>query len=70
MRRGEALGLRWSDLDLDTGRASIRQTVIAIKHKPELGTPKMAKGRRTVTLDSGTVAALGEHRNSKRPSGC
>jgi integrase len=62
LRRGEALGLRWSDLDLDTGRASIRQTVIAIRHTVMIGTPKTAKGRRTVTLDSGTVAALREHR--------
>jgi len=27
-----------------------------------LGTPKTAKGRRTITLDAGTVAALREHR--------
>lgn len=62
LRRGEALGLRWSDLDLDAGRASIRQTVIAVKHTAMLGTPKTAKGRRTVKLDKGTVAALREHR--------
>jgi integrase len=62
LRRSEALGLRWSDLDLDAGRASIRQTVIAIRHTVMIGTPKTAKGRRTVTLDSGTVAALREHR--------
>jgi integrase len=62
LRRGEALGLRWSDLDLDGGRASIRQTVIAVKHTALLGTPKTAKGRRTVTLDAGTVVALPEHR--------
>jgi integrase len=62
LRRGEALGLRWSDLDLDAGRASIRQTVIAIRHTVMIGTPKTAKGRRTVTLDSGTVTALREHR--------
>jgi integrase len=62
LRRGEALGLRWQDLDLDAGRASIRQTVIAIKHAVMIGTPKTAKGRRTITLDSGTVAALREHR--------
>jgi integrase len=62
LRRGEALGLRWQDLDLDEGRASIRQTIIAIKHTVTIGTPKTAKGRRTVTLDTGTVAALREHR--------
>jgi integrase len=49
LRRGEALGLRWSDLDLDAGRASIRQTVIAIRHTVMLGTQKTAKGRRTIT---------------------
>jgi len=62
LRRGEALGLRWADLDLDGARASIRQTIIAVKHTAMLGTPKTAKGRRTVTLDSGTAAALREHR--------
>lgn len=30
MRRGEALGLRWSDVDLAGGRCSIVQTVIAV----------------------------------------
>jgi integrase len=64
-RRGEVLGLRWSDLDLDTGRASIRQTVIAVRHTPMFGTPKTAKGRRTVKLDAGTVAALLEHRKQQ-----
>jgi integrase len=62
LRRGEALGLRWADLDLDGARASIRQTVIAVKRTALLGTPKTAKGRRTVTLESGTVTARREHR--------
>jgi integrase len=62
LRRGECLGLRWQDLDLDAGRASIRQTVIAIRHTVMMSTPKTASGRRTVRLDKGTVAALREHR--------
>jgi len=62
LRRGEALGLRWSDVDLDAGRIAIRQTVIVIHNRPQLGTPKTAKGRRTVVLDKGTVAALRAHR--------
>ncbi len=65
LRRGEALGLRWRDLDLAAGRAAIRQTVIAVRHTPMLGTPKTAKGRRTITLDKGTVAALREHRKAQ-----
>lgn len=62
MRRGEALGLRWSDLALDAGQASIRQTVIAVGHKVQFGTPKTAKGVRSVALDAGTVAKLRAHR--------
>ncbi len=62
MRRGEALGLRWSDADLDAGRAAIRQTVIAVNHVPTFGTPKTAKGRRTLSLDDNTVTVLREHR--------
>jgi integrase len=61
-RRGEVLGLRWTDLDLDAGRAAIRQTVIAVHHQVQLGEPKTARGRRTLDLDAVTVAALKEHR--------
>jgi integrase len=42
MRRGEALGLRWEDVDLEAGRASIRQTLIAVKHEVQFGSPKTA----------------------------
>ena len=65
MRRGEALGLRWADLDHDHGQAAIRQTVIVVNHAPALGTPKTAKGRRTVRLDKATMAALREHRTQQ-----
>jgi integrase len=62
MRRGECLGLRWSDVDLAAGRVSITQTVIAVNHHVRIGSPKTARARRTVVLDSGTVAALRDHR--------
>jgi integrase len=42
-RRGEVLGLRWADVDLDAGRAAIRQTVIAVHHQVQLGEPKTAR---------------------------
>jgi integrase len=63
MRRGEALGLRWSDVDLTAGRVSISQTVIMVHHDIRIGAPKTARGRRTVALDPGTVTALREHRH-------
>lgn len=62
MRRGEALGLRWADVDLDAGRAAIRQTVIVVNHQIQLGQPKTAKGTRKIELDPATVTALREHR--------
>jgi integrase len=61
-RRGEALGLRWSDVDLKAGRAAIVQTVITVKHEVRIGTPKTAKGKRSVSLDPATVSVLKDWR--------
>ena len=56
-RRGEVLGLCWSDVDLGTGRAAIRQTVITVNNEAQIGEPKTARGRRTRSgrRDSGRV---------------
>jgi integrase len=68
MRRGEVLGLRWAEVDLDAGRLRITRTLITTevqrKGEPGMawGTPKTAKGRRQVALDPATVAALRTHR--------
>jgi len=62
LRRGEALGLRWSDVDLEGRVLSVSQTVIAVEHELAIGTPKTAAGARSVDLDRITVAALREHR--------
>jgi integrase len=62
LRRGEALGLRWSDVDLETGRVRIVQTVIQIRGTVAVGEPKTDRGRRAITIDEGTVAALRAHR--------
>src|SRR5690349_21184277 len=53
-RRGEVLGLCWSDVDLGTGRAAIRQTVITVNNEAQIGEPKTARGRRTIDLDAAT----------------
>jgi integrase len=62
MRRGEALGLRWSDVDLDAARLRVVQTMIQIGNKVTISEPKTARGRRPIALDAGTVAVLREHR--------
>ena len=61
LRRGEALGLRWSDIDLETGRAQINQTVIAIGWNVHFGQPKTQAGRRPIALDPSMVQVLREH---------
>ncbi|MGH9025171.1 MAG: tyrosine-type recombinase/integrase [Acidimicrobiia bacterium] len=62
MRRGEALGLRWSDVDVDAGRLRVMQTIIQVRSKVTVGEPKTARGRRPIALDAGTIAVLREHR--------
>lgn len=57
-RRGECLGLKWTDLDLDKGTAVISRQVTAIDH--ELCVKELPKTKRghMILLDSGTVAML------------
>jgi len=62
MRRGELLGLRWVDLDLDGATLSVSQTRIKGQHGAEYGRPKTRKGRRVLALDPTTVASLRMHR--------
>jgi integrase len=66
MRRGEVLGLRWSDVNLDAARASVVHTLTVVGHDVMVSEPKTAKGRRSVALDPATVAALREHRKEQR----
>ena len=61
MRRGEVLGLRWSDVDLTAGRLNIRQTVLSVGGKVRFSQPKTARGRRTIALDETTIGALVAH---------
>jgi integrase len=61
MRRGELLGLRWADIDLDGGHLSIRQTVVSVGYEVRLSEPKTDRSRRTLAIDPATVAALRAH---------
>jgi integrase len=55
MRRGEVAGLRWADVDLDTGRASPRRPRVVVNYDVVVSEPKTAKGRRSLALDPATV---------------
>jgi len=61
-RRGEALGLCSSNVDLETGRISIRETALQDDGKMIDGEPKTDMGRRSIDLDPATVALLEVHR--------
>jgi integrase len=58
MRRGEVLGLRWSDVNLAAGTVTIRSTRIRYGTTIDTSTPKTARGNRTISIGPGTVAAL------------
>ncbi len=58
LRRGEALGLRWQDVDLEAGRLSVRRALVPSGREVVVSEPKTARGRRVVALDPGTVAVL------------
>jgi integrase len=66
LRRGEALALRWSDMQLDKGRASISRTLSWVDNAATFTDPKSAASQRVVPLPAQTVAVLREHR--KRPA--
>lgn len=61
MRRGELLGLRWEDVDLDAGRLAVRRNLVAIDNDTVEGEPKSGRPR-TVALGPETVAVLRAHR--------
>ena len=59
LRRGEALGLAWSGLDLDAGRLRVTRTLVDVERGvAKWSDPKTGRGRRSIALDGATVAAL------------
>ena len=58
MRRGEAIGLRWADVDLANARLSVRRALIPTNRDVVVSEPKTAKGRRVIALDPATVEVL------------
>jgi integrase len=62
MRRGELLGLRWQDVDFERDILSVRQTVGALRGKPDVKPPKTRSSIRDVPVPAEVMAALREHR--------
>ncbi len=59
MRRGEALGVRWEDVDLEKNVIHIQRTVShPQRNAPEVTTPKTKAGRRDIPIDKNLLAIL------------
>lgn len=52
MRRGEVLGLRWEDIDMENNFIHVRRNVTHPQtNQPHIGTPKTKSGTRDIPLD-------------------
>src|SRR5438132_3053395 len=65
-RRGELCGLRWRDLDLDSGTMKIERAVEQTKQSIAVKLPKTKHSRRTITLAPVTVDVLRAHRRAQQ----
>ena len=63
LRRGEALGLRWQDVDLERGILRVEVALqVMVGVAPALVAPKTVNSRRTLPLPPMLVSALRAHR--------
>jgi integrase len=65
LRRGEVLGLRWSDIDLRAKTLTVNQARVLVDYKVRIELPKSHNGIRTLPLDDALVSALTELRKSQ-----
>jgi integrase len=62
IRRGELLGLRWTDLDLDRATMTVNQAMERVRKVTTFKPPKTTTSRRSISLPSACVEALRVHR--------
>ena len=61
MRRGEVLGLRWADIDLDNRLIHVQRALVSVNYELVISTSKNHHAR-VINLDPGTVDQLRFHR--------
>ena len=62
MRQGELLGLRWRDVNLESGTLQVRQALHATRDGYIFSEPKTHRSRRLIQLGQRAVGALRRHR--------
>jgi integrase len=65
LRRGELLGLRWEDIDLDAGTLEVVQTLQRVGGALRFVRPKTEDSARTIPLPPLCIDALREHRRQQ-----
>jgi integrase len=66
MRQGELLGLKWEDVDMETGTLQVRRTLsTATGSGIRFGAPKTAKSRRSIRIPELALSSLRRHRRSQ-----
>jgi integrase len=69
LRRGEACGLRWSDVDLGAAEFAVVQQLVEENGVAVPSAPKSVASRRVLALDPTTAHALHRHRIQQRLAG-
>jgi integrase len=70
LRRGELLGLRWCDVNLDLVSISVTQTLYRVRGRGYvIQEPKSARGRRVVDLPPSLALLLRRHRKRQEEMG-
>lgn len=65
VRRGEALGLEWSSVDLEAGTVTIRQQLCIVGRELRFQQPKTDSSTRTIAMGPELVAVLDAHRRTQ-----
>lgn len=58
LRRGEVLGLKWSDIDMEASTVTIRRNRTTVNGKEVIGTPKSRDSKRTLKVGARVMEAL------------
>jgi integrase len=66
LRRGELLGLRWPDVDLEKARLSVKRSVETVDGITRTKPPKTARSARTISLPTSVVEILVRRRAIQR----
>jgi integrase len=66
LRRGEAVALRWQEVDLDQRLLRIEFSAVRVGQRTVVGPPKTSSGTRVVAIDSGTARRLHWHQCRQR----